>query len=49
MIAAMFAAKVWTFWIGVPLAIMVILAGVATIGGYLMKVVRPKYPPRGRN
>lgn len=44
-----FAAKVWTFWIGVPLAIMVIVAGLVTVGGYLAKVVRPKYPPRGRN
>ncbi len=43
------AAKVWTYWIGVPLAILVIVAGVATIGGYLVKVVRPKYPPRGRS
>ena len=42
------AGKVWHYWLAVPLAGLAILAAVATIGGYLAKVVRPKYPPRGQ-
>ena len=38
----MLFAKVWTYWIAVPLA-----AG-AIFFGYLNKVVKPKYPPRGQ-
>lgn len=41
------AAVVWSYWMGVGLAIGVILATLATGVGYLRKVVRPKYPPRG--
>lgn len=43
------AAKVWTYWLAVPIAVLVIVAGLATIAGYLLKVVKPKYPPRGRS
>jgi uncharacterized membrane protein YpjA len=39
---------VWHFWIAVPLVAGAILFGVATIVGYLTKVVRPKYPSRGQ-
>ncbi len=41
------AAVVWTQWMGVGLALGVILATIALGVGYLRKVVRPKYPPRG--
>ena len=41
------AAKVWHYWIAVPLAAMAIAMMVLTAVGYFAKVVRPKYPPRG--
>jgi len=44
----LFASQVWHFWIAVPLMLGAILFAVATLVGYLTKVVRPKYPPRGR-
>ena len=45
----LFAAdRVWHFWIAVPLVAGAILFGVALIVGYLTKVVKPKYPPRGQ-
>ncbi len=44
-----FASPVWHFWISVPLAAGAILFVVLMIIGYLNKVVRPKYPPRGRS
>lgn len=44
----MLFAKVWTFWIAVPLAAGAVLFVLATIGGYLLKVVKPKYPPRNQ-
>ena len=40
------AAKVWTYWISVSIIVLVIVATIATIAGYLIKVVKPKYPPR---
>ncbi len=39
------AAYEWTFWIGVILAISSILLVIAVFVGYLVKVVRPQYPP----
>ncbi len=39
---------VWHFWIAVPLALGAIAFVVATIIGYLVKVVKPKYPSRGQ-
>jgi hypothetical protein len=39
---------VWHFWIAVPLVLGAVGFVVATIIGYLTKVVRPKYPPRGQ-
>ena len=45
----MLLAQVWHYWISVPLVAGAVLFGLATIVGYLMKVVRPKYPPRGRS
>lgn len=43
------AAVVWTQWMGVGIAILVIVATLATIVGYFRSVVRAKYPPRGSN
>jgi hypothetical protein len=40
------AAEVWTFWMGVGVFLLVIPATLAVFIGYLVKVVRPKYPPR---
>jgi hypothetical protein len=40
-------AVIWTQWMGVGLAIGVVLATLATAVGYFRSVVRPKYPPRG--
>ena len=37
---------VWTQWMGVGVAILVILGTLATAAGYFVKVVRPKYPPK---
>jgi hypothetical protein len=37
-------AVVWHYWIGVAVAIPAILLLIATIGGYFVKVVRPRYP-----
>jgi uncharacterized membrane protein YpjA len=45
----MLFGQVWHYWIAVPLAIGAVLFIVATIVGYLTKVVRPKYPPRGQS
>ena len=44
----MLFAEVWHYWIAVPLVAGAILFFVVTIIGYLTKVVRPKYPPRGQ-
>ena len=38
------AAPVWHFWIAVALVIPTLLMIVATLVGYLVKVVAPKYP-----
>ena len=40
------AAEVWTFWMGVGVFLLVVPATLAVFVGYLVKVVRPKYPPR---
>lgn len=42
----MLLAQVWTYWIGVAVAFGAVAFVLATIVGYLVKVVRPKYPPR---
>ena len=44
----MLLAQIWHFWIALPVMAGAILFVVATIVGYLNKVVRPKYPPRGQ-
>ena len=44
----MLLAQVWHYWIAVPLVAGAVLFGMATIVGYLTKVVKPKYPPRGQ-
>lgn len=40
------AAKVWHYWIAVPLAGGAVLAVVATVAGYLVKVERIRHPRR---
>lgn len=40
------AAKVWHYWIAVPLVGGAVLAIIATIVGYLKKVQSLKYPPQ---
>ncbi len=37
---------VWTFWMGVGVFALALIGTLATLAGYLLKVVRPKYPPR---
>lgn len=44
----MLLAQIWHFWIALPVMAGAVLFVVATIVGYLTKVVRPKYPPRGQ-
>ncbi|MFN0092855.1 MAG: hypothetical protein ACKVWR_21685 [Acidimicrobiales bacterium] len=39
-----FLAVVWHYWIGVALALPGIIMVLATVVGYLVKVVMPKYP-----
>ncbi len=41
------AAKVWHYWIGVPLAAGGVLLVAATVAGYLKKVQSLKYPKGG--
>jgi hypothetical protein len=38
------SAPVWHFWIAVFLVIPAVLLVVATVIGYLVKVVAPRYP-----
>ncbi len=38
------AAKVWHYWIGIAILLPALLAVVATIIGYLVKVTANKYP-----
>lgn len=40
----MLLAKVWTYWLAVPITFGAVMFGLALIVGYLTKVVRPKYP-----
>ena len=41
---AVFAAQVWHYWISIPLAILAVVLVVATVFGYLKRVVEPRYP-----
>ncbi len=40
------AAKVWSYWIGYPLAALVILGALAFIVAYLILGVAPRYPKK---
>ena len=40
------AAQDWHWWIGVVLTPVAVLMVLATALGYVMKVVRPRYPNR---
>jgi hypothetical protein len=42
------AAYVWTFWIAVLLVIGAVVAVIATVVGYIVKVQAPQYPSRRR-
>jgi len=42
--AVLLAAKVWHFWIAPAVTALAVLLVIATIIGYLVKVVGPKYP-----
>jgi len=37
---------VWHYWLAVALAVPAVLLVIATIIGYLVKVVAPRYPRR---
>ncbi|MDP9006484.1 MAG: hypothetical protein M3N15_06190 [Actinomycetota bacterium] len=45
--APVLAAKVWHYWIAVPLAAGGVLLLIATVAGYLKKVQSLKYPRGG--
>jgi hypothetical protein len=40
----MLAAKVWHAWVAYPLMLAAVGACVGLVGGYVKKVIRPKYP-----
>ena len=42
--APVIAAKVWHYWIAVPLAIGAVLTALAVVAGYLRRVQSVKYP-----
>lgn len=42
----MFAAPVWHYWIAVALAVPSVALIIATIVGYVIKVVMPRYTRR---
>ena len=42
--AVQLASQVWHFWIAPAVVGLVVLMIIATIIGYLVKVVSPKYP-----
>jgi len=42
--APVLAAKVWHYWLAIPLLALPVLACVGLIVGYLVKVVGAKYP-----
>jgi uncharacterized membrane protein YpjA len=44
----MLLALPWHFWMALPLVAGAILFVVACIVGYLVKVERPKHPPRAQ-
>ena len=48
MLSFMTLAVVWQFWIGVALAIPSVLMVIATVIGYVVKVLGPKYAGRAR-
>ncbi len=41
---AVLAAKVWHYWIGIAILLPAILAVLATVVAYLVKVTSNKYP-----
>lgn len=42
--AVLVAAQVWHFWIAPAVTALAVLLVIATVIGYLVKVVAPKYP-----
>jgi len=51
MVAAVLVAtgKVWHYWIGLVLVIAAILAVLATVVGYLVRVQAPQYPRKRKS
>ena len=42
------AAKVWTYWLAVPIFVASVLACIGLVVGYFVKVKAPQYPGRRR-
>ncbi len=42
---AVLGAVLWTYWIAPVIVVAIVLVFVALGVGYLLKVVRPQYPP----
>jgi hypothetical protein len=42
------AAKVWHYWLMLPLFFLAILVVLGVAVGYLVKVQQPRYPGRGQ-
>ena len=40
------AAKVWHYWVGIAILLPALVAVLATLVGYLVKVTAQKYPRR---
>ncbi len=40
------AAKVWHYWVGIAILLPALVAVLATLVGYLVKVTAQKYPKR---
>lgn len=45
MLAAMFAANIWHWWVGVLLFGVGVLASVGLVGGYLKSITAQRLPP----
>jgi hypothetical protein len=41
---ALAAAPLWHTWTAYPLMAAAVVLGVSLVGGYIKKVIRPKYP-----
>jgi len=48
MLAALLAANVWHWWIGIALVLLSVAAVVATVGAYLKSVSAKQHPTRSQ-